>query len=547
MTLGLKNRMALAFAVMLVLMLSITAVGWWQTRGLGSQLERIVSGHNQRADLAHRLEAAQLDWTGQMRSLIVYSEVDDLKAQEAVVKTARERYLAAESALAQVLQRTSDASLQQQIARVREHREGVETPLAMVMRTAMSGAGAETALAVLASTERAEQEWRREVAAIVLAATAANQAEYEAGRARQAWPEFLFLLLSAAAAVLGMVMAVGLTRSVTGPVDRAVRAAERIADGDLGVRVESGYSHEMGRLFAAIGTMQERLRGTVSGLRSTAETMDGASAGIGAASKDLSERTEAAAAQLQQTTASLHELTDAVLQWSGTARQASASADTARGDASNGGAAMARIDERMQGINTASARIADIVGVIDSIAFQTNVLALNASVEAAHAGDRGRGFGVVAVEVEVRSLAQRAAEAARQIRALSQDVVRSVDEAKLSVADAAGTVTRLMEAAREVASVVQDIAGAADRHQGTLLETRQAIGRLDEVTQQNAVLAEELAASTTALSENSRQLTTALDGFRLEERADEAREGPRESQPPAAPAGAPALAAPAAT
>ncbi|NML47057.1 HAMP domain-containing protein [Ramlibacter sp. G-1-2-2] len=513
MSLGLKRRMALAFTALVLLMLAITAVGWWQTRGLGTQLERVVEGHNRRAELAHRLEAAQLDWTGQLHATIAYTEAEDLKAQEAQVRKARSRYLAAEDALAAALKDSSDEALRQRIERIRAKRQAVETPLDLVLRNALNGSGAETSLIMLGPTERGEQEWQQEIAGIVAAAVQANEAEYHAARERQAWTERLFLLLSAGASLLAAAMAVGLTRSVTQPVDAAMHVAERIADGDLGVEVDTDYRHEFGRLFAAIATMQQRLRETVRGLQSSAAAIDSASAGIGAGSRDLSARTESTAAQLQQTTAAIRELTDALLEWTRGAQQAGIVAETARTEVQSGHAAITQIGERMQGIAAMSGRIEEIVGVIDGIAFQTSVLALNASVEAARAGAQGRGFGVVATEV--RSLAQRAAGAARQIRDISHDVVRNLAEANRSVSDAGLTVTRVVEAAGEAARLVDGIAQSAQQQRGTVLETGKAIAGLDDATQQNAVLAEELAASTEALEQHARHLSEALRGFRL--------------------------------
>ncbi|WP_156902289.1 methyl-accepting chemotaxis protein [Azohydromonas australica] len=511
--LTLRRRMALSFGVLVGMLLLLAASALWQMRELSQQLSRIVEVHAARADLAHRLHAAQLDWMGQLRALVMLTEPEDLKVQQGALRGARERYGQAEQALATALQDGDADALRQRLAEIVRLRTEVEPALESTARTALAGTGAEAALALLIPAEGAAQRWSELIDGVVVQAAEASRTEYATARSRQHWAMGVSAAVALAAWGLATGMALALMRSVSRPLDEAVTVAERIAQGRLDSPVRVDRQDEFGRLLQAVATMQQRLREMVSGLQDSGRAVDGASAEIGVGSQELSLRTEQAAARLQQTASSLRALSQQGAQSAHEAREASAQADAVREEARRGQEAGTQVLQRMQDIADASRRITEIVGAIDAIAFQTNLLALNAAVEAARAGEQGRGFGVVAAEV--RNLAGRAAEAAGQIRLLSAEVAASVEQGTHSAGQAGATVGRLAAAAARVAQTMQTMAEAAAVQTAGLQEVDRAVAELDHGTQHNAALAEQLATATSGLKDQAAALRQTLRRFRL--------------------------------
>ena len=512
--LSVRQRLVLGLGLVIVLLLAMAAAALWQAGRQGAQMERIVEHHNKRIDLAHRLNAAQLDWMGQLRSLMVQVDPEDLKAQDKLLQEARGRYLAIEKDLAAAAQAEQGAeaqAMQQSIAAVQQQREALASVHESAERSLLAGAGAAAAQGLLLPAEANEARWREHIVAIVDAVAAASQAEYQQARARQRVATLAIAGIAAAAVLVAMLMAVSLVRSITRPVDEAVALAEGIAQGRLDTVISTQRGDEFGRLLSAMAAMQQRLRETVLSLQVSVEAVRGASDEIGAGSQNLSDRTEQAAARLQQTTAAVRQLTEAVSGMAAAAGEASALAGEARQGAGLGDAAVARLVAQMQHIAKVSRRITEIVGTIDGIAFQTNILALNAAVEAARAGDAGRGFSVVAAEV--RALAQRAAEAAGQIRTLSAETASSVQQGEDSVVEVGGTVSRLVSAAARVASTVEGIASSTAQQSGALSRIDETVLQLDAATQQNAALAEQLAAAAAGLQDRATELQEVTRAF----------------------------------
>jgi len=513
--LSVRLRLMLGMGLVVTLLLAMAAASLWQSGLLGAQLQRIVEHHNQRIDLAHRLNAAQLDWMGQLRLLMVQEDAEDLKAQAKVLAASRASYLRIEQALAALAAPEPGDPVQQELAAVRQLREALAPAHESAERSLLSGAGTSAALALLLPAEASEAKWRERIVAMVDAIAAGSRAEYEQARARQRLATGAIAALSAAAVLVALVTALTLVRSITRPINEAVAVAERIAEGRLDGLIEARRGDEFGRLMAALATMQQRLRGTVQSLQVSVEAVHGASDEIGAGSQHLSDRTEQAAARLQQTTAAVRQLAEALSAAASSAQQASAMAGAARQDAGQGDAAVARLAAQMQHIAQVARRITEIVGTIDGIAFQTNILALNAAVEAARAGDAGRGFSVVAAEV--RALAQRAAEAAGQIRTLSAETSSSVQQGEANVADVGSTVNRLVGAAGRVASTVAGIAETTAQQSGALARIDETVLQLDAMTQQNAALAEQLAAAAASLQDRAGELQQVSAAFTLGE------------------------------
>jgi methyl-accepting chemotaxis protein len=345
-----------------------------------------------------------------------------------------------------------------------------------------------------------------------VAAQAMQNAEQEVQSDIQRQIGLMAALLIVALAVL-IPLTVFSVRSLAGAITQARDLAERIALGDLSNDVSSDSSDEVGQLVNAMGTMQQSLRDLVRQVLQATESIATASTEIASGNNDLSHRTEQTAANLQKTSSSMEDLTHNVQQSAESSRQASALASSASNVAEQGGQVVSRVVSTMEEIRVASRKIGDITGVIDGIAFQTNILALNAAVEAARAGEQGRGFAVVAGEV--RSLAQRAAQAAREIKSLIGASETKVEMGAELVEQAGSTMKDVVVSVQKVAQIVADITHAASDQSTGISDVNQAVGQLDQVTQQNAALVEESAAAAQSLRAQAQQLEQLVRRFRL--------------------------------
>jgi methyl-accepting chemotaxis protein len=320
--------------------------------------------------------------------------------------------------------------------------------------------------------------------------------------------------LGAAALALATLVAWWITVSVTRPVARALEVANTVAAGDLTSRIDVTTRDELGQLLQALKTMNENLARTVSSVRSGTDTIATASAEVAAGSQDLSARTEQQAGALEETASSMEELTSTVKQNADNARQANMLAEMASNVAARGGEVIAQVVGTMGDINSSASKIGDIIGVIDGIAFQTNILALNAAVEAARAGEQGRGFAVVATEV--RSLAQRSAAAAKEIKTLIGDSTDKVGAGSKLVSEAGATMQEIVESVKRVTDIMAEITAASEEQTAGIEQINQAIVQMDEVTQQNAALVEETAAASASMQDQAAQLAQAVAVFRVE-------------------------------
>jgi methyl-accepting chemotaxis protein len=308
-----------------------------------------------------------------------------------------------------------------------------------------------------------------------------------------------------------------LSRNISSGVDAALVAAQRIGEGDLTHRVSASRKDEIGQLLQALSVMQQNLVTIVSDVRIGTDTIATASAEIAQGNLDLSSRTESQASALEETASSMEELTGTVKQNADNARQANRLAASASDVAIKGGAVVSQVVDTMASINNSSKKIVDIISVIDGIAFQTNILALNAAVEAARAGEQGRGFAVVAAEV--RSLAQRSAAAAREIKALIGDSVENVDAGSTLVDQAGTTMNEVVESIKRVTDIMAEIAAASQEQSQGIDQVNQAIIEMDNVTQQNAALVEEAAAAAQSMQDQAGHLTQVVSVFKLDTHA----------------------------
>jgi methyl-accepting chemotaxis protein len=312
---------------------------------------------------------------------------------------------------------------------------------------------------------------------------------------------------------LGSLCAWWLTRSITAPLDRAVEVAKRVAAGDLSAEVHVTSMDELGDLLTALKHMNDNLGKMVSQVRHSTESMNVSSREIATGNMDLSQRTEAQASSLEETASAMEQLTGTVRNNADNAREANRMVDDAASEARRGGAVVDKVVETMNSIKASSEKMSDIIGVIDGIAFQTNILALNAAVEAARAGEQGRGFAVVASEV--RGLAQRSATAAREIKDLIVDSAEKVDAGSKLVDEAGQAMRDIVASVTRVIGIMEGIVTASHEQSTGIEQVNRAVGEIDQMTQQNAALVEQAAAAAQSMQDQAEALSSAVSVFDL--------------------------------
>lgn len=340
-------------------------------------------------------------------------------------------------------------------------------------------------------------------------------AEVSDAQANQIYDDARVAIIGLVIACIGLAMMLSwwIARLVARPLGQAVVVAQQVAEGDLTADIPHGGRDETGQLMVALKQMNDRLLSIVQEVRTGTDTIATASAEIATGNMDLSSRTEQQAGALEETASAMEELTSTVRQNSDNARQANQLAVTASNIAQSGGAVVAKVVDTMGAINVSSRRIVDIIAVIDGIAFQTNILALNAAVEAARAGEQGRGFAVVASEV--RSLAQRSAAAAHEIKGLIEDSVAKVDMGTKLVGEAGQTMGEVVASVKRVSDIVAEITAAGAEQSQGIEQINNAVVQMDENTQQNAALVEQAAAAAKSLQEQAAGLSQTVSIFRL--------------------------------
>ncbi|MBL0428273.1 HAMP domain-containing protein [Ramlibacter alkalitolerans] len=397
----------------------------------------------------------------------------------------------------------------QAAAELGKYRQSVESAIDLSAGDTLTGATA------MQMADKQFQAMQKHFDALVQLEKKLADASYEAAAGTSRLATGTMLAITAAALLASAAIAWLMSGVIVRPLRTAIASAGRIAQGDLSETLHTGGSDETGQLLAALAEMTQQLRRLVGEVALGARAVSQTSAQIAQGNLDLSQRTEEQASTLEETASSIEELTATVNQNAENARQASQLALGASQIARQGGEVVEQVVRTMSGISAASGRIADIIGVIDGIAFQTNILALNAAVEAARAGEQGRGFAVVAAEV--RNLAQRSATAAKEIKALIGDSAGRVDAGAKLVDTAGRTMQDIVRAAKEVSDLVADIAAASEEQGAGIRQVNIAIAQMDGVVQQNAALVEEGAAATESMKAQACTLSQSVARFKLEE------------------------------
>jgi len=505
-------RLAIGFGAVLALLLVIVGIAYFQlTHTTTGSLSELMDA-DRRAGIAR-------DWLGKTQLNVARAIAIAKSSGQPDIEQFFTPQMKRTSLEISELQKDMDASvrseqgkaLMAEVARKRAaymtHREELmalvkqsDQPAADALLASKVLPDSEAYLAAMAEVQKHEAE---------LARSGAENLQHSIASSGQA---LLALLLVSVA--VGSAMAFLITRSVTRPLQLGVDAARVIASGDLSHRVHSDQRDEVGDLLRAVGSMQLALRELVGQVRNSTDSIGTASSEIATGNQDLSSRTEQTASNLQQAASAMEQLTGTVKQSADSARQANQLASSAAEVAQRGGVVVSQVVATMDDINASSKKIVDIIGVIDGIAFQTNILALNAAVEAARAGEQGRGFAVVASEV--RSLAGRSAEAAKEIKSLIGASVGKVQDGSRLVADAGKTMTEIVGSVQRVSDIIGEITAASAEQSDGIGQINVSVTQLDQMTQQNSALVEQSAAAAESLREQASRLSELVATFRLE-------------------------------
>jgi methyl-accepting chemotaxis protein len=509
--LNIGKRLALGYGVICAMLVLMIILSNAMLGRVNAGTDEIVNGRMPRIDMAVRMQDETNGIAIALRNVMLSRDAADRASQVEAIMASRRTI---DELLAQmkdtIRSEKGRALLAQMEQETATYQRGQDDVIRLVQAGEMDAAHAlmggdmRPLLLRLKAATGAQAALQKELAA---------KAAQEAGATYRSTSLLMWSLGAAALALAGLVAWL-ITRSITRPLNQALDVANTVAAGDLTSRIEVTTRDETGQLLAALKTMNASLANTVGTVRVGTDTIAVAASQVAVGAQDLSSRTEQQASALEEAASSMEELTSTVRQNADNARQANVLAEVASTVAARGGNVVRQVVGTMNDINAASARINDIIGVIDGIAFQTNILALNAAVEAARAGEQGRGFAVVASEV--RNLAQRSAAAAKEIKGLIGDSTGAVEQGSKLVAEAGSTMEEIVDSVRRVTDIMAEISAASSEQSAGIEQINQAVTQMDQGTQQNAALVEEAAAAATAMREQSTLLAQAVAVFRID-------------------------------
>ena len=516
--LRIRTRLTLAFCGLFVLMLVLAGYAGLRMVDMKDRLAHVTQSNNQQIAQVNKMIYSVSQRAIALRNLALLNDAELKKQELEAIDKAGKDYADAWGKLLELIKQYDASEAEKALLEAIERADKAAAPL--MAKAAELGQADDEAAAVAYLMDRVRPRQARWI--IVLQTMAGLQdktsrdyvvdAEEDFARARNWMVGLVIASLAGGIAVAWLV-----TVSITRPLGFAVRMARTVAAGDLSQQIDVRRKDELGELLQALNTMSHSLSAVVATVRAGSESIATGTGEIAAGNADLSMRTERQAASLQETASSMEQIRVTARNNAETAVQARSVADGASHAAAKGGEVVGEVVRTMQDIADASKRIVDIIGVIDGIAFQTNILALNAAVEAARAGEQGRGFAVVASEV--RSLAKRSADAAREIKALINDSVQRVEAGSRLVQGAGVTMDDIVGRVSRVTAMIGEISQSSHQENSGIGQIGDAVTELDQVTQQNAALVEESAAAAESLRQQADRLLEAVGTFKLQDQA----------------------------
>ncbi|MFP5391220.1 MAG: methyl-accepting chemotaxis protein [Gammaproteobacteria bacterium] len=520
------TKLTVGFALSGLLLVGVTILGVLNMAAINDRLEGFNSVNIAELDMSTTLQFTVADRMIALRNLVLLSEATDMQPEAERIRRDAARYATAFGQLTRLVNAEDVAvpGLAEQLRTIAQSADAAQAIIDKAVQLGLTNQDEEARLVLMKELRPVQFKWQRAIDALIELQKRRNDDQINQSHQQFVSARSMMLVLAGIALMAAVIVGRLIKQSITVPLGRAVEVARTVAGGDLTSVIEVESRNETGQLLHALQTMNANLRGLVGRIRTGTDLIATASGEIASGNLDLSSRTEQQAGALEETASSMEQMTATVKQNAESARQANALAIAASDVAVKGGGVVADVVATMSDIHDSARRIADIIGVIDGIAFQTNILALNAAVEAARAGEQGRGFAVVATEV--RNLAQRSAGAAKEIKELINDSVNKVAQGAQLVATAGQTMDEVVDGVRRVTDIMGEISAASQEQEAGISNINRAISDMDSATQQNAALVEQAAAAAQAMQEQSGELATMVSSFRLD------AEGPGMQAPP---------------
>ncbi|MGB4059626.1 MAG: methyl-accepting chemotaxis protein [Burkholderiaceae bacterium] len=512
--LSIKHQLGLFALLALVFVLGVTLTSVFTASQVMTLTEKVDKVRGPNLLNAQRLVNAVNARAVGVRNLTLATTPEGLKTVERTVLDAHAEVGRQINTLQDPQAHASESPTERQLREALIAAEAVYAPIAVnITRVAASGDKTRAALMIAAECQPALDALLKAAQAFVAYEGSSQAQDIALANATSQRGIQTQWFVFAASAVLLLGAGYVITKGLVNSSQAAVNGVNQLAQGDLSVRFQAEGRSEPALVLAAVNDMAAKLREAMGTVRDAASQIATASEEVAMGTLDLSSRTEQAASSLEETASSMEELTSTVKHTSEAARQADQLASSSAQEAEQSGTVVQRVIATMADINQSSAKMSEIIGVIDGIAFQTNILALNAAVEAARAGEQGRGFAVVAGEV--RTLAQRSAQAAKEVKQLIDDSVSKVTAGTRLVDDAGATLTSAVASARQVSSIVASIMSATSEQADGIGQVNVAVAQMDQVTQQNAALVEQSTAAAASLKEQTARLNTAVRFFKF--------------------------------
>ena len=506
------TRLKVSFSILILFLCVVAVMGLNGLKEMESELDEIVNDNMAKLTHVNTMSENVHIVSRVVRSIVIINDPAKLEPEFKKITEARALYEEGEQAFLKLMDTEDEKKLMDQIHEAKLKTRELNNQVIELAKQNKDDEAAKLLLEVASPVSKQWQDGIDKMIALQEAMTVQDVKDAMALYHKARNIEIFFVVIAIAIAVwLSWVI----VRSIVHPLNYAIKIAENVAAGDLSQKIENEHQDEIGQLLNALSSMVQTLSQIMAEIRASTEQITSAASQIATGNMDLSSRTEMQASSLEETASSMEEMTSTVKQNADNARQANQLSAAAADVAQKGGAMINQVVEVMGRINTSSQKISDIIGVIDGIAFQTNILALNAAVEAARAGEQGRGFAVVASEV--RNLAQRSASAAKDIKDLIGESVAQVKEGTKVVDQSGENMAKIVTSIQHVSEVVSEISTASQEQSSGIDQINIAITQMDETTQQNAALVEEAAAAASSMDDQARALNALVEKFKLED------------------------------